>query len=190
MHTTVTPGQGNSNLATPGIPVFNPNPQDGTLVVQLQDNYFRSLSGFKAIVSPASGIALKVDNSALVVGIPYIISTLGDFTAAQWQAIGVPKGVTPAVGVSFIAKTVGAGANTSTSRVMTSAALGSNVLTLETVGDPNLSLSPDLSQNQGFGSQFILQFRDYAGNPAAPVDGTVVSLAFLLNNSSVILQGE
>ena len=167
---------------------LNPNPEAGTIVVQLQDNYNRMLKGFKAIVSPVSGAALKVDNSALTAGVAYIITTLGNSTIAQWNALGVPKGVVPAVGVSFIAASVGAGANSSSSRVMASAAAGSGISTIETVGDPNLSIAPNPSQ--GFGAQIILQARDYAGAIAAPADGTVISLAFLLNNSGVTVQGE
>jgi hypothetical protein len=190
MHTTATPGAGNSNPSTPAVPVINPNPAPGTIVIQMQDNYNRSFSGFDAIVSPVSGTALKIDNSALTAGIPYIITTLGDATTAQWNALGVPLGVTPAVGVSFIAASVGAGSNTSSSRVMTAALLGSSICTIETVGDPNLSINPDPTKNQGMGATFILQVRDYAGLVAAPTDGSVISLAFYLSNSTITVQGE
>ena len=177
MHTSATPAAG------------NPNPAAGTIVVQLQDNYNRSYTGTFACVSPASGSALKVDNSALTQGVPYIITTLGDTTAAQWTALGVPAGVTPAVGVSFIAASVGAGSNTSTSRVMTTAATGSGVMSIETVGDPNQSISPNRLV-QTTGAQFILQCRDQSGAIAAPADGSVISLSFLLSNSSILVQGE
>jgi hypothetical protein len=165
-------------------------PAAGTIVVQLQDNYNRMLKGFKAIVSPVSGSPLKVDNSALTAGVAYIITTLGNSTAAQWHALGVPPGVVPAVGVSFIALSNGGSANVSSSRVMTAALAGSGILSIETVGDPNLSIAPDPTQNQGFGAQILLQTRDYAGNIVAPADGSVISLAFLLNNSGNTVQGE
>ena len=190
MHTSATPGVGNSNPATPSIVVTNPNPAPGTIIVQLQDGYNRSFSGFDSVVSPASGSALQVDNSALTAGIPYIITTLGNSTPAQLQAIGLPAGITPAVGVSFIATAVGAGPGTSTTRVMTSAAAGSGLCTIETVGDPNLSISPVPGSTQGFGAQFILQIRNYSGAIAAPANGTVISLAMYLSNSSIIVQGE
>lgn len=190
MHTSSTPGAGNSNPATPGITVTNPNPASGTIIIQLQDNYSRSYSGFDSRVSPVSGSALKVDNSALTAGVAYIITTLGDFTATQWATLGVPSGVTPATGVSFIAASVGAGSNTSTSRVMATAATGTGVCTIETVGDPNLSIAPSPSSTQGFGAQFLLQCRDYAGALVAPTDGSVISLAFYLSDSSILIQGE
>lgn len=178
MHTSSTPASG------------NPNPASGTILVQLQDNYSRSFSGFDAKVAPVSGSALKIDNSVLTAGVAYIITTLGDASLAQWHALGVPAGITPAVGVSFISASVGAGANSSSSRVMTAAAAGSGVASIETVGDPNLSIAPDPSAAQGYGASFILQCRDYAGAIVAPVDGSVISLAFYLSNSSVLVNGE
>lgn len=190
MHTSASPGAGNSNPSTPNVSVLNPNPASGTIVIQMQDNYNRSLSGFNSNVSPVSGSALKIDNSALTQGVAYIITTLGNSTPAQWHALGVPAGVTPAVGVSFIAASVGAGSNSSTSRVMASAAAGSNIMSIETVGDPNLSIAPNLASAQGFGAQLILQCRDHTGALAAPADGSVISLSFLLSNSSILISGE
>jgi hypothetical protein len=190
MHTTATPGAGNTSPNTPNVTVTNPNPASGTIIIQLNDRFNRSFSGFNAQVSPVSGSSLKIDNSALTQGTPYIITTLGNSTAAQWAAIGLPIGVTPAVGASFIASSTGAGANTSTSRVMTTSAGGSNIASIETVGDPNLSIAPTPSANQPFGAQFILQCRDYAGAIAAPTNGTVISLAFYLSDSSITVQGE
>lgn len=190
MHTSTTPAVGNSNPATPNVVVTNPNPASGTIVVQLQDNFNRIFSITKAIVSPTSGSALKIDNSALTAGVAYVISTLGNSTAAQWHTLGVPAGVTPAAGVAFIAASVGAGGNTSTSRVMISAAAGSSVASIEVIGTTDLAIAPSPNSNQGFGAQIILQCRDYAGAIVAPADGTVISLSMYLSNSSITVQGE
>lgn len=190
MHTSSTPGAGNTNPATPNIAVVNPNPASGTIIVQLQDNYNRIYSGDHSIVSPLSGSALKIDNAVLTAGVAYVITTLGDASAAKWIAIGVPAGVTPAIGVAFIAASNGGSANVSSSRVMASAAAGSSVASLEAVGDGNLAIAPNRLAPQGFGAQFILQARDYAGALVAPADGSVISLSFLLSNSSVLIQGE
>jgi hypothetical protein len=98
--------------------------------------------------------------------------------------------VTPAVGVAFIAASVGAGSNVLTSRVMETAAAGSAICSIETVGNSNLAISPDATKAQGFGAQMILQCRDFTGAIAAPAAGSVISLQFLLSNSSILLQGE
>lgn len=192
MHTSSTPGAGNSNPASPNVVVTNPNPASGYIVIQLQDNYARSLSGFNSIVSPASGSSTKIDNSALTAHVPYIITIVGNSTAADWQAIGLPKGVTPAVGVSFIASAVGVPgeANTSTSRVQAVASAGSTVMSIETIGDPNLSIAPNPTVSQGFGAQILLACRDITGAIAAPAAGSVISLSLYLSDSSVNVQGE
>lgn len=178
MHTSATPAAG------------NPNPASGNIVIQLMDNYARSLTGSHAIVSPVSGtpILIIASGAALSIGSAYIIVSLGTSSTADWHAIGVPAGVTPAVGVSFIASAAGAG--TGSGAVEIAAALGSNVASIETLGDPNLSIAPDPTVNQGFGAQFIVQCRDYAGALVAPANGSVISLSFLLSNSSILIGGE
>ena len=176
MHTSATPAAG------------SPNPAPGTIVVQMQDNFNRSFSGFNAIVSPVSGTPIALSGSNLTTGTAYIIVSLGTSTAADWHAAGLPAGVTPAVGASFIAAATGAGAGSGS--VETTASAGSQVMTIETVGDPNASVSPNPGSTQGFGAQFILQCRNNAGAIAAPANGSVISLAFYLSNSSILVAGE
>lgn len=182
MHTSATPGKGNSNPATPGIPVVNPNPSAGIIVVQLQDKFNRLLTGDFSIVSPVG--ASQIVTSGLTVGAPYVITVLGDATAADWLAIGVPAGVLPAVGVSFIAASAGHGAAT-VSRVAPPSVSGLD--SLETIGDSNQAIAPATAG--GTGAQIIMQCLN-AGSLATPANGTVISLSFLLSNSSVMVQGE
>jgi hypothetical protein len=179
----------NTSAGTPASD--SPEPAAGTIVVRLADNFNRQfISGLHVIQSPLSGSDVKIDNSAMTAGVAYTITTLGNATAAKWHAIGVPAGVTPAVGVSFIAASNGGAGNTLTSRVQITAATGSGIASIEVVGNPDLSISPSPSANQGYGGQIILQCRDYAGAIAAPADGSRISLAFYLSNSSVVIQGE
>jgi hypothetical protein len=192
MHTSATPGNGNSNPATPGQAILNPNPASGTIIVQFQDNYNRIYSGCNSIVSGlGSNLAVDASDAALTVGVAYVITILGDATLADWRALGVPSGITPAVGVAFIAKATGAGTS-SVSRVAPTAATGSGVASIETVGNSNLASAPASTPgvSQGFGAQIILQCRDYAGAIVAPAAGSVISLQFLLSDSSVLVGGE
>lgn len=184
MHTSASPGAGNSNPATPGVSVLNPNPALGTIIVQLQDNYNRSFSGFNAIVSPISGSPL----TSTTANVANIIVSLGTATLAQWQAKGLPRGITPAVGVAFVASA--SGLIGGSAAVEIAAAAGSGVMSIETLGDPNLTLSPAPSASQGFGGQIILQVRDKTGALANPADGSVISIAMYLSDSSVQVQGE
>lgn len=165
----------------------NPNPAAGTIVLQLQDNYNRTIVPMKhSIQSPLSGSSLLVASAGLTVGVAYVITILGTTTTAAWHALGVPAGVTPAVGVSFIAAATSA---LGTGAVQITAAAGSGVASIEIVGEPNMSIAPDGLQNQGFGAQIILQCRDYAGAIVAPANGSIISLELLLSNSSVTVQG-
>lgn len=177
MHTSATPAAG------------SPQPGTGLIVIQLQDNYSRLFTGSYSIVSPLSGSLLAIDSvsAALTVGQAYTIAVLGNATLAQLQAIGLPKGLTPSVGMSFIAKATGSGA-VSTTRVEASVASG--IARIETVGDPNQSLAPNGLLAQGFGAQLIFQCYNSSGAAVAPADGTVISLMMLMSNSSVVLQGE
>ncbi len=162
-------------------------PASGTIVIQLQDNYNQLLSHRASIVSPSSGSDVKIDNSAMTAGVAYTITTLGDATLAKWRAIGVPRGITPAVGVSFIAATNGGAGNVLTSMVQATAAAGSGIASIEMVPLQNSDIAPAPSQNQGFGAQFILQCRDYAGAIAAPATGSQINIELYLSNSSVIM---
>ncbi len=134
MHTSSTPAAGPNGY-------LNPNPANGYILVQLADNYTRFYGKENCWQGPTS-TSTKIDNGAtLTIGNPYIITIVGDATAAQWRAIGVPAGVTPAIGVSFIAIATGGGSgNTSTSRVQIPTSAG--IQFIETVGNENMSLGP------------------------------------------------
>jgi len=177
MHTSATPAPG------------NPNPAPGTIIVQLMDNFNRSFSGFNSIVSPVSGTPIVPTGSNLTIGAPYILASVGALTAADAILLGIPQGLKPAAGLSFIAQATGV-ASGGSSVVEAAASAGSGVASIETLGDPNLSIAPNALLNQGFGAQFILQCRGYGGAIAAPADGSVISLALYLSDSSITVQGE
>jgi hypothetical protein len=172
------------NTSAPLAGSGNPNPSAGTIVIQLQDNYNRSLAGFNTIVSPLSGTPLTATTS----GTPVVIVALGTATRAQWTAVGLPLGISPAVGVAFVptaSATIGGSA-----AVEIAAAAGSTIMSIETLGDPNTTIAPNPTANQGFGAQLIVQCRNVSGAIAAPANGTVIAITMYLSNSSVNVQGE
>lgn len=177
MHTSATPS------------ASNPNPALGTIVIRLADNYNKLFSFRASMISPSSGSDVKIDNSAMTAGVAYTITTLGNATAAKWHLIGVPAGITPAVGVSFIAASNGGAGNVLTSRVQATAASGSGIDHIEMVPSSNGDIAPDGLANQGYGAQFILQCYA-AGVKTQPADGSVIAIEMYLSNSSVIIQGE
>ncbi len=172
----------NSAAATPTATIAA-----GTILVKLSDDYNGNFNVVDAsIVTAPSGSDVKIDNSALTAGVAYRITILGDATLAKWQAIGLPAGVTPAVGVSFIAATNGGAGNTLTSRVQASATTAT-VACIQLAADPNkTSASTDAS----LGGYAILQCRDFAGALVAPADGTKISLQLYMSNSSIQIAGE
>ncbi len=183
MTSSATPATGNP---------FVSGVSEGNILVEFTDNFSRAYPGMFAIVSPVSGSALKIDNGAtLTIGSFYTIVIVGNATAAQWRTIGVPAGITPAVGVTFVAAATGAGSgNTASSRVEAQLSTGSGIDHIETIGDPNTTISPipvGGSPNVG-GSISLTTFLDNA--ITQPADGTVLGLTFYFNQSSVVVAGE
>lgn len=165
MNTSATPAAG------------SPNPAAGYIMIKLQDNYNRYLGGFSGQVSPVTGSQLT---SGLTVGVPYIITTLGASTLAQWQTAGLPVGITPAVGVAFIAAATSIAGGGGVKL-----AGASNVSNIEVVGDANLSINSaaPIILGQNSGSYIILQCMKN-GVLSTPANGSVIGLSFYLNNSA------
>lgn len=174
MHTSATPATG------------NPNPAAGYIVVQLQDNYNGVFDVIGSSQAAVTGSALSV-NSGLTAGNPYQITVLdATTTAANWITLGVPTGITPAVGVSFVALATGAGSGT-TAKVKAIGNSGAD--SFQTVGNSNLTANPNPASTQGYGASFIIECSKN-GALATPNDGAVITLAFMMNNSSVTINGQ
>lgn len=174
MHTTASPGIGNYSM-------LNPNPASGIIEVVLTNNFNRYLGSMGAgFVSPVSGTPL----TATVNHTTYVIVSLGTATLAQWQAVGFPVGMTPAVGAAFVATatgTIGGSAAVETS-------LSSGIDSLEVIGDPNQTLqNSNLYLNCG--GRIMLQCLT-SGVLTAPANGSVCGLNFYLSNSSVSVNGQ
>ncbi len=167
----------------------NPNPAAGLIQVRLAGNYNTYIGTSASLRTPLTGSDVKIDNGAtLTLGAIYTITTLGNATAAQWTTVGVPAGITPAVGVSFIALATGAGSgNVKTSRVQAPATAGSGISVIETVGDPSTMTNSATASNGGM----IVQYRcmNYSATQAAPAAGSVISLRIRLDGSSVSVDG-
>lgn len=174
MNTSATPAAG------------NPNPAAGIIVVKLQDNY-----NFLYNVDADFNGGTTTASTSTVANVINVISTLGTATTAQWVAKGLPVGVTPALGVPFIASSSGVIGGSAQTILATAA--GAGIDHIETVGNPNLSIAPTgafiASSLSGQGSIFYL--RCYKNTVlTAPTTGALIRLRFYLSNSSVTVQGE
>lgn len=55
----------------------NPNPAAGFAVIQLKENYYKYAGGFSGFVSPLSGSTVAINSTALSIGQPYVIVSVG-----------------------------------------------------------------------------------------------------------------
>lgn len=159
MHTSTTPAANDGYT--------NPNPLAGYAMVQFRNSFNYYLSGIAQFIAPQDGSDVKIDNSALTVGQVYVITTLGNATAAKWLAIGVPAGVTPAVGVAFVALTNGGAGNTLTSKVQLPSSSG--ISSVEVLGLPSTMINQSMASTYG-GAWMYLAFRSLSasGTISAP----------------------
>lgn len=172
MHTSTTPS------AQAG--VTNPNPADGYAIFSLTNSFNKFLGVRGTVVAPATSTSTTATTANNV----YVITALGSASTAQWQAVGLPQGITPAVGQAFSATasaTIGGSATVGTPGV-------SNVGAISIVGEPNSQVSnSNIAQNGG--AQIVLMFQDFAGALVAPTAGSIVRLELCYDRSTVSLDG-
>lgn len=178
MHTSSTPGSNNGAL--------NPNPPAGYALIQFNNNFNYYLGGFSGFVSPTSGSPTgSVVNHSV-----YIIAAVGTTTTAQWVAKGVPVGLTPAVGLSFVAIATGALGGSGT----VIAAGVSGITSVEVIGDPNKSINNSSLAANG-GAYLLVQFLGATSSsvttliPTAPANGSVVGMSAFFDASAVTIDG-
>lgn len=88
-----------------------------------------------------SGASTALTFSAAVAGLATAFTfalTVSDTNLQDWQGVGLPKGLTPTVGQSFIATATGSGASTG----QVHAPGVSGIVSMEVIGDPNQSFAP------------------------------------------------
>jgi hypothetical protein len=111
--------------------------------------------------------------------------TMPDFTTnlKDWQGVGLPPGIVPAIGATFIATasgyTTGGG---STGLVQADSVSG--ITSIELLGDPNTTINPiSMGGSPNSGGYIVIQFLD-AGTPTAPANGTVVGACLYLEQAA------
>lgn len=157
----------------------SPNPAAGIIMVQLSDNYNEYIAGFSGQVSPVS-----TPQTTTTANTAYVIVVLGTATLAQWQAVGLPAGIVPAVGVAFVATATGTIGGSA--EVSPSVATGSGIDHIEVLGNANLTINSNSATilGTGSGAYLILQCF-FEGAITAPANGSVIGLSFVFNNTSI-----
>jgi hypothetical protein len=168
----------NINVQLPSPPYVapgNPDPAPGYIVAYLDDNYNYYLGGFSGEVTALSGSNIS---SGMTIGTPYVITSLGSSTQAQWTAAGLSSNIAPAIGAAFIAAATSIAGG---GLVQAPSPSGSGIDHIEVIGDTRLGNSTQPSQQ---GMQVIMACYS-AGVVTAPANGAVLSLAFYMDDSSV-----
>lgn len=146
----------------------------GVYALKLEDNYNRFYNLQVRFESPVTGSDITA--GSFVVGTVYEITALGN---TDFSAIGLPAGVTAAVGVSFVATGVGSGTGTAK-------AVGvSGIYGVEVIGNPQLMDSPSPQ-----GAYVYFKTVNASGVNTDPASGSVMFFTVVFRNSSVTDKGE
>lgn len=158
----------------------------GVYQVNLIDPYNKFLGLKCDIRSPNSGSSILVASAGTVSGTTYVITILGTTTTAGWVSLGLPVGVTPAVGVAF--KATATTTASGTGAVQVQLATGSGIGSVELIGSPALTLFPI---GMGAANPYFI-FQTLAATNSStttlvatdPADGSTLDLMIYLSNSS------
>ena len=114
----------------------------------------------------------------------------------DWQGVGLPKGVTPNIGASFIATATGYSTGGGSTGLVVAAGV-SGISQMEVIGDTNQSLSPiPMGGSPNVGGWIMFQMVAATSSsvttliPTAPANGSVGAFSFYLEQSSVLIAGE
>lgn len=167
--------------------VGNPNPEAGYIYMRISDSYNRYYGGFSGFVSPVSGTPILV-TTGVTSGLAYTIVSVGTTTQAQWQKLGLPLGITPNVGASFIATSSTTATGTGVIEVPLST--GAGIDHIEVIGDANQSMKAPGYTNGVKNHAYVVLACYKNGVLTAPANGTAISLATYVSNSSNTVKGE
>ncbi len=157
----------------------------GKYVIQFAENYNRFIGG-NITLFQASSAAGSIQDGSLVVGNSYKITFASSST--NWQVLGLPSGLTAAIGMPFTATSGASNGGTSgAAGVGTVTALtGSGIASCELLPNPNLILGP----GAGYGAYVNLVTLNTSGAPANPTSGAAVRFDFQFRRSTNLLRNE
>lgn len=159
-----------SSFTGPGIAAVT-HLSTGNYRVKLQDTFYKFHKLSVSASGPVTGAALA--GGAFVVGTLSQIVSLGNTTQAQWEAAGVPAGVTAVVGLPFVPTTVGAGTGTI------------KALATSGVAYADLAADPAKTVTAKAFPYLIFSCYDSAGALVDPASGSVLYIDAVFQNSSV-----
>lgn len=151
--------------------IVTASPSTNTVVVTATSN------PGNGILTTALGTGLSVNHAS---------TTGGNTVAALWNTVGLPSGVTPAVGAAFAANAAGAQSGATSNYAALAVPAG---LEVEVVGDPNVTIN---QPNPYLVVRLVGPTNSSTTTPIAvdPAQYSVVGFGFYFRNSSVKGSGE
>lgn len=161
----------------------------GIYQFNFMDNYTNFYQMDWDFDSPTSGSSILVASAGTVSGTTYSITIVGTTTTAGWQSLGLPVGITPAVGVAFkaTATTTAAG----TGAVQVPLATGSGIIAMDMIGNPALTVNPTPTPAGVVGGYVIARCLAATNSSTTtlvatdPASGSVLNIRFYMGMSSV-----
>lgn len=150
----------------------------GVYRLQLADNYYSFLNLHAMFQSPVSGS--NVADGSFSTNSIYQITAVG---TTNWANVGLPSGLTAAVGMIFKASGAG-GAGSGTAKVLGA----SGIYSVEVIGSGMLNNQPAASNSGGYIVIQCLGPTDATHTAQIPVDpasGSTMILELWMNNSSI-----
>jgi len=142
--------------------------------------------------APLAGVA-QDGASPLATGFTFAIVYNGT-NLQNWQTVGLPSGLTPTQGQAFFAKASGDGGYSSGTVI---AAGVSGITSIEVIGDANQTLAPaPQGGSPNNGGLIVVQFLAPTSSsvttltPTAPANNSVVAMSFLVENKSILVNGQ
>jgi hypothetical protein len=171
LYTVTTTLSSGTLLKTSG--VQPPSPSSGTLTFVSGTGATTALNYSSAVAGLATGFTFALVNF--------------NTNSSCWAGVGVPPGVVPAVGVSFIATSTGVSSGGGSSGTVIAAGI-SGITSIELIGNPNLSIAPlPLGPTNHVGSFLLVQFLAPTSSsvttliPTAPASGTTIGMSFYVD---------
>lgn len=173
----------------------------GLYSLQLADPYYRLVGAHFTMYSPTS--AGIVTDGNLVVGQPYQIvggtsgtvgSTIQPSTSTNYYTLGLPVGLNPQSGQTFVASSGASNVPGSSSTLVGQGVFlrvkPSNIDKIEMLPGANTTLAPSSASSGVNGSIFLFYTLDSSLNAASPTQNSWIRWNMWLDNSTRLLYNE
>jgi hypothetical protein len=167
----------------------------GSSVMSFTASGTTTVTATSTATNPYGPVAGAPSDGAKATGFTFA-QTVYSTNLTDWQGVGLPKGIQPAIGASFVATATGyATGGGSTGLVQTPSVSG--ITSVEVVGDPNQSIGPGpMGGSPHFGGFILVQFLAATNSstttliPTAPANNSTIGMSFYMEAGSILIDGE